>query len=753
MTGKVVDASGSPIAGARVEGTLLMQQGIEGERVNTTSGPDGVFQFLSLDPSRTGMELEASTAEARTEKPFDVSPALHTPVTLTVQSGNLVSLTGRVVNRSGQPVAGAELEVWLQEQEYSDPTRLSVSGASLRTGTDGRFATPRQFRVDHRYRVKAGGSGLSTAWTDWTRFRPGTAATFPDLVIDRASRITGRVIDKSSQPIAGAEIRLVSDHPERPQTRSEQNGSFQIELPPSGTIMIFAEARGFRFQGRVVEPSASTVELVLTRTGEPFARVPESPASTMPAAELRQLALKLLEPDIQKARTGPCGVNEYRTLQLLARIDPTRAMEIAEKAKFAEPMMRDGVKATAARRLLKDSPDEAMALIESLGDPIGRTNGYRQAVDLLPASEREKKQALLTQSLVHTQGIKDPALRLIFEGQIAGRLLNLGETERAIRILRQGQKVAGELSTSALAGFGRGAFAEELTRIDVPAALALIQGLTDKHEFDRHHGNIAQRLAPSQPAEAERVWQMVKQPIMRDGYALRVCYAMAPRDLPRARGIAARISDPYTQAYTLGQMALALSQSDKPAATRLVEEALNSLAAVASQKKETYINTQCAASTAATLLEVVGRIDPERISEILWRSLALRGPRCEDERAEIGRLGTDAVIAMLVLPYDRSIAQALLDPVLVRLPRLVAGGVSYVPDVLFGASAAIDPHRAVTLVADLPDEPVPLRRQGWTRQRNLVARLLAAEGEERHHVIQELTGFWRPDAHDLVDDD
>ena len=32
MTGKVVDASGRPVAGARVEGTLLMQQGIEGEQ-------------------------------------------------------------------------------------------------------------------------------------------------------------------------------------------------------------------------------------------------------------------------------------------------------------------------------------------------------------------------------------------------------------------------------------------------------------------------------------------------------------------------------------------------------------------------------------------------------------------------------------------------------------------------------------------------------------------------------------------------
>ena len=147
------------------------------------------------------------------------------------------------------------------------------------------------------------------------------------------------------------------------------------------------------------------------------------------------------------------------------------------------------------------------------------------------------------------------------------------------------------------------------------------------------------------------------------------------------------------------------------------------------------------------------RIDPQRVSEVLWRTLALRGPRCEDEREENSRLGTDAVIAMLVLPYDRSIAQALLGPILVRLPRLVAGGVSYFPEPLFAAPAFIDPPQAIALVEALPTEPHPLRRQGWTRERNLVVRILASQGDDRRHIVQQMTGFWSPDEYDLVDDD
>ncbi len=183
-----------------------------------------------------------------------------------------------------------------------------------------------------------------------------------------------------------------------------------------------------------------------------------------------------------------------------------------------------------------------------------------------------------------------------------------------------------------------------------------------------------------------------------------------------------------------------------------MDEAYRALEAIAA-KKESYLNTRCAASTAATLLEAVERIDPGRVSEYLWRALALRGPRYEDEREEVGRLGTDAVIAMLILPYEPAIAHALLEPVFVRLPRLVAGGTGYLPDAMFGGPAVVDPGRAAALMAALPAAPDSQRRQGWTRQRRLVARLLASQGDERRRLVQQMTGFWSPDEFDLVSDD
>ena len=152
-------------------------------------GPHGVdddryrrcVRAQSLDPSRTGLRLEASTAGARTEKPLDVSPSLRTPIVLTIRPDNLVPLAGRVVDTTGRPARGVELELWAQEAEYAVPARgaMGDDGGVLRTGADGTYRTPRAFRVDHRYRVKAGGQGVSRDWSDWTRFRPGDQGILP----------------------------------------------------------------------------------------------------------------------------------------------------------------------------------------------------------------------------------------------------------------------------------------------------------------------------------------------------------------------------------------------------------------------------------------------------------------------------------------------------------------------------------------------------------------------------------------------
>jgi hypothetical protein len=197
--------------------------------------------------------------------------------------------------------------------------------------------------------------------------------------------------------------------------------------------------------------------------------------------------------------------------------------------------------------------------------------------------------------------------------------------------------------------------------------------------------------------------------------------------------------------------ALAASAQDREAASRLLDEALAVLEAHARAGPEEYGNAQSSAATVALLLPVVEQLDPGRVSEVLWRSLALRGPRRDVEHEEVRRLATDAVTAMGVARYDRAVAAALLGPVLDRLPRLIAGGVGYFPEPLFSAAAIVDPRRAVALAGSLPADTDPDRGE-WSHRRLLVAEMLALHGADRWRELARQAGFWDAEDEDLVDD-
>ena len=94
--------------------------------------------------------------------------------------------------------------------------------------------------------------------------------------------------------------------------------------------------------------------------------------------------------------------------------------------------------------------------------------------------------------------------------------------------------------------------------------------------YDRAYGEIAYRIASTDPAGAEQVLGLIADPFRRGGYVVAACRKMAALDQPRARRLAESIDDPVIQAYALGQMARALATADKPAAAALLERSAGS---------------------------------------------------------------------------------------------------------------------------------------------------------------------------------
>jgi len=64
------------------------------------------------------------------------------------------------------------------------------------------------------------------------------------LVVARAARVSGRVLDPAGMPAAGAEVRAAADAPrarrDTPRARTEDDGSFRLEAVPPGVVALVA---------------------------------------------------------------------------------------------------------------------------------------------------------------------------------------------------------------------------------------------------------------------------------------------------------------------------------------------------------------------------------------------------------------------------------------------------------------------------------------------------------------------------------
>jgi hypothetical protein len=315
-------------------------------------------------------------------------------------------------------------------------------------------------------------------------------------------------------------------------------------------------------------------------------------------------------------------------------------------------------------------------------------------------------------------------------------LLALGEKDRATTLLREAEKIANGLSTSAFAGFARASFATELAPIDLPAALALMKDLKEPYEFARHHGNTAHRIAGTHPPDAVRVLDLIPPPRQnefnqRDSYAIRVCYRMAQADLPAALKLASSILDVPSRAYALGVIAQAVAKTDAKQASELMQRAFALLEEEAGRPDPPQlISPLTASSVAAALVLAAEQVDATLVSDCLWRAVALQRPRTEDPQ-EIWRYVTgNSALAMVAARYDNRLAESLLP-----------------------AGKAVFPSREFQLAGFLanPRRAVEAAEKARKDDRELlqVISYLATEDDEMPRQILNTLGIWRIDVEDI----
>jgi hypothetical protein len=745
LMGSVTNVAGKAEAGARALGLWMVHD----DRTHTmhpnvaqvTSDANGSFTIPGVPTNRV-VRLKARSGTSSTKQAVVLQgDDLTKPVTLKVIAGLAHTARGRAIDEENHPIANAHVEIWWRPttrallealpkrgmaapgggaipEEAMPPTlglitetQLILEGP-LVTDSDGRFQTSEIIDADGEFQAAVRAEGFMPKRTAWKSHSAGRTFEWSELRLNHQRPLEGMVLDRAGKPVVGAKI-MRADSRALLRTTSDSSGRFKLDVLFGGPGFLFVEADGFRFHGQAND-STKPLEITLTRDGEAAATRMTTLPFKLSKEERRALAEKLMAPRINRALEKEKEDERCRALEWIAGSDPARVLEILEKKSLQSDWWDGYVRRSVAKSLLTESADEARTVVDSMRDPSFRAQGYLDLCDALPAAQIEERRSLLAQALVHTRAVKEADKRTIDLGRIAERLWAVGDKHQATEIIHEGLESAKNLPTAGWSGYARGAFADSLAVIDLPAALDLIKHLQDAREFDRHHGNIACRLARTNPVEAGRVWGMMREPFYRGQHGIRVCYRMALQDPERAGRIADQITLPLNRADAHGAMAQALAGVDPKRATKMLKKAFAVLAEQAATGREDFNNFEGSSSLAAKLLPVAEAIDPALVPELFWRAVSYRFPRRNDDPYEaVHPRGwmADAALAYLLARYDRDVARLILDEATPFLLKQVNNGTYNLLD----AATMVDPHLAVRLIGQIPAETDYVRERVASR--------------------------------------
>ena len=709
--------------------------------------------------SKRNSEPRAAPVSCNNKTKWRWALGLAAAVLLHTTPGRAAEVRGRVVDSMGRPIAGAAIRIWRKQPNSANRIENQIvatgGNAELKTDADGRFRAADLSDLGKSVCVVAQSEETLAARSRWTPSAERDLIDVGDVVARRLRSVTGRVSDCNGAPVQGATVFNSGDGSERVETVTDAAGAFRLDRVPEGRIALFAERKGYRFAGTLLEATGDGAEFTLIRDDEPV----EPLATLSPVLAIEEempLARQTLAPFLDRSSQAD---DRSKTMAIfaLALIDESEALECLDAISFEDAEEKDRVREQTIEAMAERASadwEEVKTLVESLSTPASKAAFYVFAARAELACERPEPQTLLSEALLHARAIHEPKRRALELARIACGLFDLGLAEQAEPLAREAFAILDPLPVSHDVSWDTtGAVAMAVASYDLPAARALLGRLHYDSIYGYEMGRLACQTALGDVEQAEALWlESGSRPAVQEDWlrwrdtelAAPFCYRLAKRDPVAARRVAGRLEDAGSRIAALAAIAQALAETDESAARELLREIFLVLpsACLANGDRsaaDEWNVIHSAAAACCRLLPLAERIDPQFARECLWRAVALRQARAaerlddEAERADLYLIG-------MLARYDRRLAAALLEPLQARFDEFVAAESRQAVYAVVVAAAAIDPRQAAKLLDRLP----PATEAGALQMSNMARVMLVRTLADRDRWHWEILGYSNP---------
>ncbi|HUP64938.1 MAG TPA: carboxypeptidase-like regulatory domain-containing protein [Thermoanaerobaculia bacterium] len=280
VAGLVVDEEGRPVPAAMVtsDANNLVMQMRRGSMA--WSGPDGRF-VLRGAPTGDEFRLKATRKglpESESDPMRLAAGEQKSNVSIVIPRG--ITVTGRIVNRDGEPVANAEIR---PAKAAAGPgsgmvmRRIMIAGGvdeePARSGADGSFALQ---LARGRYDITFGGEAWAPKSLRGVDVSPGLEPM--EVTLEEAVAVSGRVVraDGSGVPDVNVSAFMMGTFSNPQPSVTGPDGSFTVTGLPRGTVNLNAtKLDDFIREMKTVEAPATNVLIELAPGGGVRGRVVE----------------------------------------------------------------------------------------------------------------------------------------------------------------------------------------------------------------------------------------------------------------------------------------------------------------------------------------------------------------------------------------------------------------------------------------------------------------------------------------------